>query len=150
MSVGANHHYTTRDVTKIPNVSKSNVENHLKALGCVSKLDVWIPHQLEEIHSIKRITTCDSLLKREENDPFLKRMITNDEKWIVYSNIERRRSWSKCDEPAQNTLSGSTDKHTKLEIDFNRNYKIHIFNSHTLFQLSYSATLKSRVYSTLD
>ena len=33
---------------------------------------------------------------------------------------------------------------------FNRNYEIHIFNSHTLFQLSYSATLKSRVYPTLD
>ena len=29
---------------------------------------------------------------------------------------------------------------------FNRNYEIHIFNSHTLFQLSYSATLKPRVY----
>ena len=33
---------------------------------------------------------------------------------------------------------------------FNRNYEIHIFNSHALFQLSYSATLKPRVYPTLD
>ena len=33
---------------------------------------------------------------------------------------------------------------------FNRNYEIHIFNSHTLSQLSYSATLKLRVYPTLD
>ena len=81
MSVDANHDYTTRDVAEIPNVSKSSVESRLKAFGYVSKLDVWIPHQLEEIHSIKlRITTCDSLLKREENDPFLKRMITSDEK----------------------------------------------------------------------
>ena len=31
---------------------------------------------------------------------------------------------------------------------FNKNHQIHIFNSHTLFQLSYSATLKSRVYFT--
>ena len=31
---------------------------------------------------------------------------------------------------------------------FHRNYKVHIFNSHTLFQLS--ATLKPRVYPTLD
>ena len=30
---------------------------------------------------------------------------------------------------------------------FNRNYEIHIFNSHTLFQLSYSATIKPRVQS---
>ena len=33
---------------------------------------------------------------------------------------------------------------------FNRNYEIHIFNSHTLSQLSYSATLKPRVSPTLD
>ena len=33
---------------------------------------------------------------------------------------------------------------------FNRNYEIHIFNSHILSQLSYSATLKPRVYLTLD
>ena len=32
----------------------------------------------------------------------------------------------------------------------NKNYEIHIFNSDTLFQLSYSAALKSRVYPTLD
>ena len=87
-----NHAYTMRDVTKILNVSKSSVENHLKALGYVSKLDVWTPHQLEGVHLLKRIIICDSLLKREENDPFLKRVITGDEKWIVCGDIERKES----------------------------------------------------------
>ncbi|KOX74713.1 hypothetical protein WN51_13148 [Melipona quadrifasciata] len=41
MSVDTNH-YTTRDVAKIPNILKSSVENHSKALGYASKLDVWI------------------------------------------------------------------------------------------------------------
>lgn len=36
-----------------------------------------------------------------ENDTFLKRVITDDEKWIVYGDIERKESWSKRDEPAQ-------------------------------------------------
>lgn len=36
-----------------------------------------------------------------ENDTFLKRVITDDEKWIVYGDIERKGSWSKRDEPAQ-------------------------------------------------
>jgi len=31
------------------------------------------------------IFICDFLLKRNENDPFLKRIITDDEKWIVTS-----------------------------------------------------------------
>lgn len=49
----------------------------------------------------RRIAVCDSLLKRHENDPFLKRIITGDEKWVVYNNVKRKRSWSKKDEPAQ-------------------------------------------------
>ena len=48
---------------------------------------------------------CDSLLKREGNDPFSKRTTTGDEKWIVCGNIERKRSRSKRDE-----LTGSSSK----------------------------------------
>jgi len=33
-----------------------------------------------------RISICYSLLKRNKNDLFLKRIITGDEKWIVYIN----------------------------------------------------------------
>lgn len=96
--VNANRHYTTRDVAEILNISKSSVENDLKALRYVNKLDIRILHQLEKIHLIKRITICDSFLKHKENDPFFKHMITGNEKWIVYSNIEWKRSCSKNDE----------------------------------------------------
>ncbi|XP_046835610.1 histone-lysine N-methyltransferase SETMAR-like [Vespa crabro] len=50
----------------------------------------------------RHVDACDLLLKRHENDPFLKRIITGDEKWVVYNNIKHKRSWSKKDEPAQN------------------------------------------------
>ena len=40
------------------------------------------------------MSVCDQLIKREENDPFLKHMIM-DEKWIVYNNVSRKRSWSR-------------------------------------------------------
>ena len=36
-----------------------------------------------------RINICDTLLKRNEIEPFLKRMITNDEKWITYDNQKK-------------------------------------------------------------
>ncbi|GFX55469.1 hypothetical protein TNCV_267571 [Trichonephila clavipes] len=42
-----------------------------------------------------------SFAKRNEIDPFLKRMLTEDEKWVTYYNIVRKRSWSKCGEAAQ-------------------------------------------------
>ena len=52
---------------------------------------------------LKRFFTCNSLLKRNETNPFLKRIITGDEKWVVYDNVVRKRSWSKRHEPAQST-----------------------------------------------
>ena len=48
-----------------------------------------------------RINICDTLLKRNEIEPFLKRMITGDEKWITYDNPTRKRSWIKKGEKAQ-------------------------------------------------
>ncbi|GFX67972.1 mariner Mos1 transposase [Trichonephila clavipes] len=54
---------------------------------------------------------CDLLKKRNENDPFLKRLITGDEKWVVYNNIKRKRSWSRSGEPTQTT--SKADIHQK-------------------------------------
>jgi histone-lysine N-methyltransferase SETMAR len=59
---------------------------------------------------LRRIDICDLLLKREESDPFLKRIITGDEKWIVYNNVKRKRSWSRRDEPAQSTSKADIHK----------------------------------------
>jgi len=41
------------------------------------------------------INICDMLLKRNEIEPFLKRMIIGDEKWVTYDNQIRERSWTK-------------------------------------------------------
>ena len=48
-----------------------------------------------------RISICEALIKRNEIDPFLKRMVTGDEKWVTYDNIVRKRSWSKRGKAAQ-------------------------------------------------
>ncbi|XP_026823949.1 histone-lysine N-methyltransferase SETMAR-like [Ooceraea biroi] len=98
-----NPHYTTRDIAQIVNVSQKTVVNRLHTLGYVSRYDIWAPHNLTEKHLMDRISICDSLLKRNENNPFLKRIVTGDEKWIVYKNVERKRSWGKRDEPPQTT-----------------------------------------------
>ena len=51
----------------------------MQRLGLVKKLDIWIPHELKEIHSTKRISAYYLHLKRNEFDPFFKRIITGDE-----------------------------------------------------------------------
>ena len=82
---------------------KSTIDCHIQRLGLIKKLDIWIPHELKEIHLTKRINACDLHLKRDEFDPFLKRIITGDEKRIVYNNAVRKRLWFKRDEPPQTT-----------------------------------------------
>ncbi|GFW78666.1 putative DD34D transposase [Trichonephila clavipes] len=47
------------------------------------------------------ISICEALAKRNEIDPFLKWMVTRDEKWVTYDNIVRKRSGSKRGEADQ-------------------------------------------------
>lgn len=101
--IDSDRHSTTRDIAEKLNVSHTCIEKKLKKLGYVKKLDLWIPHELKEIHLVQRISICDSHLKRNEIDPFLKRLITGDERWIVYNNVNRKRPLVMQDETDQMT-----------------------------------------------
>ncbi|GFV15489.1 hypothetical protein TNCV_4835151 [Trichonephila clavipes] len=62
----------------------------------------WVFHQLTPNGFVMdRISICEALAKRNEIDPFLKWMVTGEEKWVPYNNIVRKRSWSKRGETAQ-------------------------------------------------
>jgi hypothetical protein len=74
----SNSPYPTRVIAEILKMSQTVVVEQLHKLGYPSRLDV-----------------CDSLYKRNENDPFFKVIVTGDKKWIVYNNAERRRSWGR-------------------------------------------------------
>ena len=67
--------------------------------------------QIERNSTHQTNFVCDSLLKRNETYPFLKRILTGDKKWVVYDNAVRKRSWSKRDEPA--TSTSKADIHQK-------------------------------------
>ena len=62
---------------KIP---KLTINHHIQRLGLIKKLEIWIPHELKEIHLTKRINACDFDLKCNEFDPFFERIITGDER----------------------------------------------------------------------
>ncbi|KAG5340239.1 INDY1 protein, partial [Acromyrmex heyeri] len=78
-------------------IDHKTVLNHLHKVGYKKKLDVWVPHELSVKNMMDRINLCDTQLKRNEIEPFLKRMITDDEKWITYDNRTRKRLWIKED-----------------------------------------------------
>ncbi|KAL0867695.1 hypothetical protein ABMA27_008430 [Loxostege sticticalis] len=59
-------------------------------------LDIQVPHELTERNLMNRVLFCDSLLRRNETEPFLKKLITGDEKWFTYDKNVQKRSWSKA------------------------------------------------------
>lgn len=69
-----------RRITTFICLSNSTVFDHLKGLGLTSKLDIWVSLILTERNLYCHVDVCDSLFKRHENDLFLKRIITGDEK----------------------------------------------------------------------
>ncbi|KAL9876584.1 histone-lysine N-methyltransferase SETMAR-like isoform 1-T4 [Glossina fuscipes fuscipes] len=100
-AIDVDRHVSSRNITQELKIDHKTVLNHLHKAGFKKKLDVWVPHQLTEKNMMDRITICEALAKRNEIEPFLKRMVTGDEKWITYDNPVRKRWWSKSGEAPQ-------------------------------------------------
>ena len=98
-----NQCYTTSEIFDIIKISKSSTENHLYQLGYVNCFDGWVPHKQQQQNLLDYISKCDSLLKHNENVPFKKQILTSNEKWILYNNVEWTRSWGKQNEPPPTT-----------------------------------------------
>ena len=59
---------TVREIEEMLRIPKSTIERYLQRLGLVKKFDIWIPHELYEIHLTKPINACDLHLKRNKFD----------------------------------------------------------------------------------
>ncbi|KAG5311619.1 SETMR methyltransferase, partial [Acromyrmex insinuator] len=99
-------HVSTVSIAQELNIAQKTVWNHLNKTGFKKKLNVWVPYELTQKNLMDRISICESLLNRNKINPFLKRMLTGDEKWITYDNVKRKRLWSNRGEPAQMAKSG--------------------------------------------
>ena len=82
--VASDRHVSTVSIAQELNIAQKTVWNHLHKAGYTKKLDVWVPHELTQKNLMDRISICESLLNRNKSDPFLKRLVTGDEKWITY------------------------------------------------------------------
>jgi histone-lysine N-methyltransferase SETMAR len=84
---------TIQELADKLNATWSTVQNHLQQIGKVNRQGVWVPHQLSEDNKAQRRNICSSLITRHEREPFLHRIVTGDEKWVLYVNTTRKNQW---------------------------------------------------------
>ena len=99
--VEQNPRTTVREIAEELGAAKSTVHRHLQAIGKVKKLEQWVPHELTDMNKKNRMIIAHSLLNRQRSEDFLDRLITCDEKWILYDNRRRSAQWLDKDEPAK-------------------------------------------------
>lgn len=97
--VQADPRISTRALAEQFQCSHSTIETHLHQLGKILKMGVWVPHELTPANKITRSVTCASLISRFETEPFLDRIVTGDEKWVLYVNVTHKRQWRDPDQP---------------------------------------------------
>lgn len=86
---------TCGDMAERLQCDKSTVRKRLQELGYTKKLDQWIPHSLTPAIKMARYNTSLLLLQRHSQVPFLRQIITCDEKWVLHDNSRRSSSWVK-------------------------------------------------------
>lgn len=91
--VTSNPLLTIKELEALTGASVGTIWDRLHKAGFVNKRNVWLPHELNDRQLQKRWDVCDILLKKNSTEPFLKRVITGDEKWILYRNVTQKKSW---------------------------------------------------------
>ncbi|GFV08810.1 histone-lysine N-methyltransferase SETMAR [Trichonephila clavipes] len=84
--IEVDRHVSSPSIPQDLKIDYKTVLSHLSKVGFKKNLDVWVQHQLTPKNMMDRISICEALAKRNEIDPFLKRMVTRDEKWFTYDN----------------------------------------------------------------
>lgn len=92
--VEADPHANPGELAEALGVSDKTIVNHLHVLGKVRKLDQWIPHELTDWDRHRRADAAASLLSYRRTTAWLDTIVTGDEKWVLYVNIKRKRSWA--------------------------------------------------------
>lgn len=74
-------------------VCDETIRLYLYNLEKIWKLSKWETFACQG-NKLQRLNICLSLLSRHKKDSFLDRILTCDEKWILYDNRKRKHHWS--------------------------------------------------------
>lgn len=125
-NIESNPRQSTYDLAQIFGCDQKTIWNHLKRIGKICKLSVWIPHKLTDANRIQRTSTCAALLSRSRTNPFFDRLITGDEKWVLYVNNKRDRQWlSPNQRPLPTVKRGRHPKKVLLSVWWGINGIVH-------------------------
>jgi [histone H3]-lysine36 N-dimethyltransferase SETMAR len=105
--VEENPRLNTTELATILKVNPETVRLHLHKIGKDLKCGLWIPKELNEYQLNQRSSIAKSNLLRNKKENFLHRIITCDEKWVLYDNVKNRKQWlSKGQTPLQMAKPG--------------------------------------------
>jgi histone-lysine N-methyltransferase SETMAR len=94
---------TTRAVASKLGCSHHTIKYCFKQLRLVSKPGGWLSNDLTESQKKKRVDICKELLSSHRTFNWLDKIITMDEKWVLYINTTRKRQWLKPHQRAEPT-----------------------------------------------
>lgn len=66
-------------------------QKHLQQIGVFSRAGVKVLYNLPEENRDNRTTTYNLLLQPRKTEAFFDRLMTGDEKWVLYDNSKRKR-----------------------------------------------------------
>uniref|UniRef100_A0A1I7XDY0 HTH_48 domain-containing protein n=1 Tax=Heterorhabditis bacteriophora TaxID=37862 RepID=A0A1I7XDY0_HETBA len=82
----ANPSQTQEELTEQLGVDKATVSRRLHEMGKIRKLGKWVPYELSENSIDRRLNICISLLAKQRKKNFLWKIVTGEERWIMYDN----------------------------------------------------------------
>ncbi|GFW28318.1 histone-lysine N-methyltransferase SETMAR [Trichonephila clavipes] len=101
--VESNSCQTIEKLTNALNQPWLTIQEHLHQIDKISRSGVWVPHNLSEENRANRSTTCNLLLQWYNTEPFFDRLITADEKCVLYDNPKCKRHLISPNEPPGRT-----------------------------------------------
>ena len=85
---------TQKELAAQLRVTRTAIFKRLHAMGKIlQKVRRWVPHELTKHKLGQRISTCPSLLAKHQKKNFLWKILTRNEKYILFANLKRKTSW---------------------------------------------------------
>src|SRR5689334_21609807 len=91
---------TTRQLAAKIGCSNSTIDNHLEKLGKFYKSRRWTPHLLRDHDKAKRVNLSSILLSKSKTSGFWDSILTSDETWLPYENVQLHGQWADRGQPS--------------------------------------------------